>query len=170
MQQDILGDTCRFINEHFWLFDTKLCVEQTFCATPLPSRSTQAGRIPSRSQSGGQIKAGGGPRISQAEQTRSESKHAFAFCRGRLLRENIFYRPLYPFFLLLTQSSFLSLPSSLCPSILQSYKKAIDEVSYTRAPTPARPLSYLFIYFFGFIPVFFFASTFFRAPPCCPSA
>lgn len=34
---------------------------------------------------------------------------------------------------------FLSLPLSLCPSILQSYKKAIDEVSYT-------PLS--------FIPVF----------------
>lgn len=79
----------------------------------------------------------------------------------------IFCRPLYPFFLLLIRSSFLSLPSSLCPSILQSYKKAIDEVSYTRAPTLPATLSHLFIYFWLY-PSFLFASTLFRAPLFVP--
>lgn len=135
-----------------------VCVAQRCNYFHVPIRSNQAGRIPPRSQSGGEAQAGGGPWISQTQQTRCESREAdrhtltFTFDHRSLLCGNLLQAS-SPFSCYSSGSSFLSLPPSLCPFILQSYKKAIDEVSDTRVPLPPLILSR-----------FSFASIF-RAPP-----
>lgn len=102
-------------------------------------RSCQAGRIPSRAQSGGQIQAGGGPRFGKAQQARGESR--LRPSEPPLTRALTFSRPSS---LLLLLHHLLLCLLLLCPSIPQSYKKAIDEVSYSYAPPPCcMPVSHL---------------------------
>lgn len=68
------------------------------------------------------------PAVSHTTQT-----HTFTFYHSSLPSGNLLQAP-SPFFCYSSGSVFLSLPPSLCPFILQSYKKAIDEVSDTRVP------------------------------------
>ena len=72
--------------------------------------------------------------------TRGRHTLTFTFNHRSLLCGNLLQAS-SPFSCYSSGSSFLSLPPSLCPFILQSYKKAIDEVSGTRVP-PHPPLFY----------------------------